>query len=117
MQRRVADGGRADVTEVPSARAEVGRCEAFRADPGAYVPGAVHAKGLASIGAAAVDGFLDVDGEICPWVYSAVGVGKMGVWELGMTMSEMGFAHGFIVGTHVRDGAVIPDGITYVEVR
>ncbi|WP_375453475.1 hypothetical protein [uncultured Methylobacterium sp.] len=124
MTRRADDAkarnriGVAARAEVPSAVREAARCDDFRKAPSSYIPGAVHAERLAAIGGpASVDGFIDVGGVVSPWVFSASGVGKGGVFELGQAMIALGFDHGYIVGTYIRDGATIPANITYVEVK
>ena len=93
--------------------AELHREAAFRSDPGAWIPGAVTAPGIARLDYA-MSGFLLVDGEIRPWDYCGDGVDALGCDMLLASMVAMGFSRGYVVGT--RLSCDLPANLTFVEV-
>ena len=93
--------------------AELHREAAFRSDPGAWIPGAVTAPGIARLDAA-MSGFLLIDGEIVPWDYCGDGVDALGRDDMLASMVAMGFARGYVVGN--RLACDLPANLAFIEV-
>ncbi len=98
----------------PSAFSDFQRCEGFRQDPGADLPGAVPVR--MRFPSPLVDGLVRFEGHDVPWVFSSQGVRRTALAELTRYMQATGLERGIIVGTHIEPGVEIPRGVLFVKV-
>ncbi|SFU93421.1 hypothetical protein SAMN02799631_03241 [Methylobacterium sp. 174MFSha1.1] len=102
---------------VVTAGVMMAQVEAFRANPGAYLPGALPSAGVAVFHAShAVDGWITLDGEDLPWSYGSVGVSRLLVSELAeYVRAAPDVRRGLVVGTHVQADVDLPPELTFVS--
>ncbi|MCK2057168.1 hypothetical protein [Methylobacterium sp. 37f] len=91
--------------------------DAFRRSPGSYLPGSAPAEGVSFLNRAHdMDGWILVDGMTCPWVFASAGVGRMTVFEVSQYLAAApGIERAYVVGSHIKEGVVLPDNIRFVE--
>ncbi|MRI56564.1 hypothetical protein D8770_21760 [Methylobacterium sp. DB1607] len=93
------------------------QCEAFRSNPGRFLPGARPSTGVAVIHRShVVDGWIELDGEDLPWAYGSVGVSALSVFELASYVrAAPNVTRGVVVGTHVQPGITLPPELVFVS--
>ncbi|MFC6790756.1 hypothetical protein ACFQE0_14735 [Methylobacterium komagatae] len=92
-------------------------CEAFRANPTLFVPGARPAKHVAFYSRTHdLDGWIELaDGRVLPWLYAPGGVGQSAIAKASRYVEGTpGVDRALVVGTHVRPGFLLPDELTFV---
>ena len=92
-------------------------CEAFRANPALFIPGARPAKGVAFYSRGHdLDGWIELaDGRVLPGLYAPGGVGKSAIAKASRYVEGTpGVDRVILVGTHVRPGFLLPDELTFV---
>lgn len=100
----------------PTAADFVAQAEAFRRNPGLFLPGAKPATGVSFFSRShELDGWIELDGEVLPWMFATNGVNSMTAFEAANAVRGFqGLKRGLIVATHIRPGVTIPPELTFV---
>lgn len=91
--------------------------DAFRHNPGLFIPGARPARRVAFLTRAHdCDGWVELaGGQILPWAYAPGGVGPSAVAEAARYVADTpGVERALVVGTHVKPGVVLPPELSFV---
>jgi hypothetical protein len=93
------------------------QAEAFRSNPGRFLPGARPSAGVAVIDRShVVDGWITLDGEDLPWAHGAIGVSALTAFELARYVAAApDVRRGVVVGTHLQPGVTLPAEIVFVS--